>query len=655
MGFFRLNRHRTVEILAVLLVLTLTLTIWPKLAALLTIYILYKFTVELPLKNYGVLTRFILVFLSIASLNAILGFLAWTVNIPLGYQKVLLIYSLLAIGLVLFRAKRPQVKMPQVWINHDEIFALIVGLAIFCLATLPVLGNHKIVNVTRVIESGGDNNSHIELIQNIDKHAGYVQETYLSREQAIEAKQVPYPQGWHLNLNLIKSSLEGAFGSFTLDTFLYYYHLATAVGLSLLAYFFVMVALSLHHGSKRLSKLAAYSSVGLVTGLIFLGPLFGLFVIGFQTHIAALALLLAELFLLLNLRGVKESADRRYILLLAVILAAAMPYFYLPLWPIALGAIAVFMIEVLGFSSLSTVARQWKQLAIVLALSLLGLGQIIMQLPYLGGGSSALNETGFILEPNNLLLGILLAGSLIYVIYQYGNERLRLVGQISGLTAIFILLVLLYQIATAGEPRYYYYKATYTFILLTAILLSVGLSQALDSVVKTLAKSRLMFLTLTIAFIFISLSLAWLESSKYFRNYWQRDAYGMSEELADAVITIVKQERQNAHRTIAIGSCNREQDIKAMRLARALSANGHTAQQRVIVAQAVSPKAINTFFFIKKYLAEEGNLAVISTDRGLQNRLTEYIGPENSLKIRFVDLDYSRQEKKNTSCPNLLR
>lgn len=609
----------------------------------------------LPSQANRLITRVLISVLLLASLNSLLGFFAWLINEPINYRELIPVYTLLAFGLSLNHLRSAS-KIKQ-WpsISKEELVALSLSTVVLFIALAPIIIKPTAVNTTRVLMTGGDNTSHIWITNIVEDRSGYVQDLYSNREISLKAKLVPYPQGWHINMVLAKQTLESAMGSFQLERFLHLYHLFSAAGLALLAYFFLMTCFAVHKKLK-INRLAVYSAILLIAGLLFSGPFFALYAIGFHTHIAALAMFFALLVLLMGLLEIPGSKQSlRFPLIMGALLTAGVPYVYLPLWPIALGALVVFSVHLLGIRSIKDTVREWKIITGMSVVAAFGFGQIIMQAPYFSSGSSALNESGFILEPNTLLLAVLLGILLIFAVYEYSNERVRLLSQVAGLSAIIALLPLTYQLLTTGSPRYFYYKMAYTFILLAAALLTLAISKLLSVVIASVGKNRAAIIGLAAFIIFSIASVAWAKSSTYFQLYVKQKPYGMSEELADAVITIVKKEPQNAIRTVAIGSCNREQDIKAMQLARALTVDANLSHQRIITTQVNYPIASKTFAAIEKYLGQEGKLIVVSTDKDLQNALTEYLGADRAAKIRFVDLDYGSTAKEQPLCPDALR
>lgn len=650
----QLNQRNKVIIESICVLGGLGLAIlYPFFSLILGFYVIYKIALFLPVKNFGIITRFAISTLLIICANSLLGFFAWVFKIKVGNNLLIILYSLIVIGLLVISSRTVSRNSKKyIFIKIEEVFALTIALSIFIFTLFPLIPNHSAIIATRIITSGGDNLSHLELLHAVNKEGGYVQGTSSDLRHELTAVLIPYPQGWHINLSILKNGIETVSGRFPLERFLYFYYIACCANLAILTYLFIVLGLTVSESLKRTYKFANYLSVGLFTALLMTGPFFDFFMFGFQTQIAALGLFLGEILLLLSLHNTKETRSRKILLFLSLIIAGGISYIWLFLWPIALAAIFLVVHDIYR-PKIKDLILNWRLVVLSCLVGSFGLGQVLFQVLFTGGGSN-INAPGHILEPNNLLLTILLLVVYIFVLYSYKIKEIRILGQITGAAAVFSMLVLVFQLLTVDEPRYFYYKSTYTFIILSFILLACALSIVISTSVKKIGNSRFNFVILAILMVIASINLAWTTSSKGFRLYEQGKPYGMSEELADAVISIVKADPKYGHRLIAIGSCNREQDIKAMRLAVALTGDPDIEQKDIVNSQSSSSSRLKTFNAIKKQLDTEPGLFVISTDYPTQNKLIEYLGDDVN-KIKFVDLDYGRAEKTPILCPNLLR
>jgi len=648
----QLDRRVLLEIAALFLGVALTLLVTPKLAIFVFVYVFVKSIRLLPLPQFGALTRAIILLLAFLSFNTILGFVAWALKIKLGGLVLVVAYSIIMAILMLIIPKQSD-KPQGDRIQKREIFALVAALAILAVILLPIKDKPNGIVASRIITYGGDNISHLEFFNVIDKNEGYVQDDLFKLEHVLTAKLIPYPQGWHLNLSIVKDFVEQGIGPMSLDEFLLFYHVASGICFAIFVYLFFMLGLTIQDRIKGATRVAKYVSVSFLSALLFTGPFFAFFAFGFQTHLVATALFMVQLLILMATPEIKDRAQQKYLFYLALLIASGIAYVWLFLWPVAIVAVALFAINNLGLT-IKNFYKEWAFIGLALLFASLGIGQVLYQVMFVYAAN--INEPGFILEPNNLLLISLMLIAYVFVLFAYKNDRIRMLGQITGVSVIFSLLVLAYQLYKVGEPRYFYYKSTFSFILLSFLLLAAALSMIISAVIKVLSKgSRFNQFTIFVALVLAGTSLVWTVSSKQFRLYVQAKPYGMSEELADAVLTIVKTNPKEGHRVIAIGSCNRESDIKAMRLAVALSNDPSLKQQNVIEAQVTSPHAQTVFKVIDDYMEVEENLTILSTDTGLQKKLSEFLGEDKVKRVRFVDLDYSKKVKTPEDCKHFLR
>lgn len=643
--------RRWLEVILVVAAILLSIFIIHKLAFLVIAYSFYRIMRVLPSPFGGVITRFILTFLIFFSLNTILGFAAWLLHISLSVHLMTAFYGVVALLLALF--SRNSIQQPiGLSSSAEEITTLAVAIAIFFAAFAPFIHGHTPLLATRVLAAGGDNMGHFELTYAVDKNQGYIQNHYYSASGIITGTLTPYPEGLHLNVGILGRVFQAATHPFDIGGKLFFFLVATDVNLALLTYLFVIYCFSLNRRILAAGgRLATYLSVLTVTGLMFLGPFFSLFAIGFQPELASLTLLLSEVLLLNSVLGISDKARQKTALLFAAILVSGIAYTYIVLWPIALVALLLGYHQMIGLSKVQ-LAKHKFLVAALTGIIAAGLGQFFYQLLY--QSSTSVNQNGFIPEPNNFLLLFLFTVSALFILYRHKGPTIKLLSRLLIFSAVITILLLIYQLISVGELRYFYYKSAYTFILLAAALGTVAISLLIYRVLKATDLKPYAFGGLILLVVLSVGGLVWAERSQYFNLYAQEKPFGLSLELADGILTIDNKNPDDGHRVIAIGSCNREQDIDAMRIAAALTNNPNPGQEAVYRAQMFSPHRSRTFAAIKKYLKTQPYLIVLSTDYGTQQALTRYLGKQAS-KIRFVNLDYGHTYKNIVSCPNFLR
>lgn len=648
-------QHKHVESIAILISCLVVATILPTLIVVVLPYIFYKLVVLIPLRHIGVLTRSVLVLLTLLCLNTMIGFGAWVLGIPITISIIILLYGVLVSLLIVFTPLSANKSSSQVLLQGREVFGLIIAVAIFIVIALPLTTRHyetaNPVIPVQLISYGGDNISHIALLKAVDLSQGYAQDYPNKLSDTLNARYIPYPQGWHLNLSILKSFIEIFSDTFSTKQFLIFYYLASGLGMSLLAYMFIILGMSIQESLKTSNRFAGYLSIGTMAAILFMGPIFTFFALGFQTLIVAMLLFLAELFLLLELLNQKNRSTQKQITYLSIVIATGISYVWFFLWPVAVATVVLFVVSNFRLYSRTSYAENAKFIVACSALGAVGLGQLFFQVVF-GPDSPTVNNTGLTLEPNNFVLLSFALIVFVFVVYLYENARVRYIGHVAFISAVFALVILAYQLITVGEPRYYYFKATYTFIILGVMIIGATLSVALSNIFrgKGLGRGKVVLLcaSLTVAMISISFTL----SSKEFRLYLEQKPYGISAELANAVLNFAATDSKLSHRVVAIGSCNREDDIVAMRFAETLLNNPTDTTQDVAIAQLTSPYYPRTFSSIKNSMGSKG-LLVISSDYPAEQKLKQFLGSDAG-RVDFIDLDNARTPKPSSACPNLL-
>ena len=273
---------------------------------------------------------------------------------------------------------------------------------------------------------------------------------------------------------------------------------------------------------------------------------------------------------------------------------------------------------------------------------------------FLSTKQAAINEPGQITIINGFALWGSFGLAVIYALSKPTTKIFRGVLWAALSAALFSVGVMVYQLSTVGELRYYYYKSLYTVLVLTGTILVSFFAGSLAKIIYSQPrKIALGFLAILTA---SSIGFAWAGATPQTNDYVREKPYGLSIEMADAISTIVKTRPQYLQNTFAIGSCNRVQDIKATQLIIALSGinNGTDA---ISSAQFFSPKEHDTFSEVAAYLKiTKGKLIVISSDRAVEKALTSYLGSRAG-RIEFVRLGdaASGVEKPVSACPERLQ
>lgn len=639
---------RLVFILLTLSVFFLSLDLRPLSALCVVLTLAYVF----PLKKAGPITRFMLALTFYASFNSILAIIFWVARISLPTGLLLGIYIAGLFLIVLFARSIFEPYLPQnLKTQKEEWIGLVIALMVGVIAFLPFWSDRRDTNLIRILGAGGDNLSHLELSRATDQSHGLIYGNLDEIGDKVTEKLLAYPEGWHFNQSTAKQLIESMFGQLNLQKTLLLYHFVAAAWLALLSFFLALLSFRLAQAAVSDPTVAIMS--GVFSSLVLISAqLFAFFSYGFQTQLAAFALFLAELLCLLTLYEADNERESTIGLILALIFATATSFVWLFIWPVAMAAVGVVLIDSLGLN-LKNFTRRLPYLVLTLLFTGLGTLQIWIQSRFaVDGQGNHLNEPGFIPDVNNFLLLALLLTSLIYYIRRRNNPLVRLIGLAASMAAIFSLAVMAYQLSTVGEVRYFFFKSTYTFVLLAAILLS-GLVAEIMAIMVNEDKNRRV--TLILLGIFIG-ALVWTSGSKPTRLYIEQKPYGMSEEVADAIASIAKYQPDRADRVVALGSCNREQDIKAIRWLMPLTGKTNLRQQGIAETQMLTSQKLTVFRQIKQYQQKlpDGRLIILAGDETMGQQLLGYLGSEAD-KVTLVDLDPGRTKKTEVTCPQLLR
>jgi hypothetical protein len=358
----------------------------------------------------------------------------------------------------------------------------------------------------------------------------------------------------------------------------------------------------------------------------------------------ALTQMLAAVLILFE--AARTKGRRLGLVATASILATSTAFTWLFIWPVVITAIILF--------SCFYMKNKYKHLSLVLLVCSLAFIQVWVQLT-ITVKKAGVNEMGSVIPINNIfLLGILCMVSM-YALVKNKVVEVRVVSLFTAITALFSITVMVYQLISVGELRYYFYKSAHTFILLAAIMLTALIAQALSWFIHYNTASWQLLASSAILLIFASMSLGWSQRSLQANDYITHKPYGISLEMADAINTLYGNSQNSLPNTIAIGSCNRAQDIKAINLITAISGRTSPADA-VASAEFYSPQAVDTFEAIKddqRFATKP--LTIISSDYNLEQDLQSYLG-KNSRGIKFVDLGgYHSSSGASSACPERLK
>jgi len=606
----------------------------------------------------GIVTKLAVSFILVTTLVVFLATIAWLVHLKLSSALLLsaLAVCLAATQLLLTRSGLPTRGRLQITL-HDSI-ALLVAVAAMLLVFLPVLQDSSGARLARLVTAGGDNTSHLEMVKTDDLNRGL---PYGSADRVHNGAYANYPQGWHLNVAFMKWLTEPVihYARAPRNTLLLFY-LEACLWFGLLIFFMVRLSLLVTELlPRRLRNPWALLGVAAVGVLVTLHWLLGLFIHGFQAQIASFTFLLLELFFLLL--AAQQPVQKRYpLFLLATAMAVANNFIWLFIAPVT------FVLVAVAFGAVVVRERRLPPLKVWIALAVLAGFAVVQPLLYklypAGIQIPLLLQLGDVQHTSMMTLGCLAVVAGIYTVVRWENRLLRWVSIAGGMALLFSLYLFIYQLNTIHELRYFYFKSTYMFIMLVAIVLAALVYEGLAwllSQKNTAGKGQLprtlrnaLVITGTLA---LGVALGWQTRTPYVGEYVQSTVSGISGAQAGPLIDAVGAAPDSGYYVAFLGSCDRGDDIRASQLADSLAfAPAPSLPHGVSFApgeadENVQFKSIRTF-------AEHTDhpVTVISSDQVLEHKLEAYMGNEAG-KLKIVSMDATPETEPISQCPNRTR
>ena len=254
----------------------------------------------------------------------------------------------------------------------------------------------------------------------------------------------------------------------------------------------------------------------------------------------------------------------------------------------------------------------------------------------------------------------ILAILVVYTYFRFENIRLRILFLYALVAILFSIGLMEYQLAKVHAVRYYYFKSTYTYILLVAPLLGAlggELTQSLLSYRPKIHLPSWAHRSIVVAVVIIVGSVSfWSLKSVAFSNLVNDRLSGISPAQADAITNLLHQNPQNGYRLIPIGSCNRGDDIRAMLFANALAYTPNNSLPNINLNVELTPLNEATLFKQINYFLNHHpeRIYILSSDQVIGNNLMQALG-RNAHFIQLINLDPTPQTEPVSQCPNRVR
>lgn len=602
----------------------------------------------LPFKS-GIITRLAISYSLLVSIIGLIAVAAWFVNLPLNATVILiLILALLYIALAINK-KWGQEEQRSLRTDTHELAASALAFATMIFIAMPVLQNPNASQLLRAISAGGDNSAHMNMIKTDDLNQGIA----YGRDNRVNTPDgaLTYPQTWHFNV---------AFTKWMSDPLLNYservgmqlglFYATAVLWFGLLVFFMARLGLRLAELTIGNKGLAGIIGVLAVCGGIAIHWLLQLFTYGFQTQTATLALVVAEMLILVQAFTL-APAKRYPLLLLATILAVGCNFVWVFVMPVTFGAI--------GLGLLLTIISTKKLPPLYFIVGFAGLTGLALVQPLLFVIFPVAYEFPMILQrglinPTSMLALLTIMTIVIgYLVVRSKNTPLRITTIVAGGALAFSIGLMFYHLHTIHELRYFYYKSTYTFIVLGGPLLGVILADLIhQTFIKTPNLGRRVLLLLISISITATGLVWWQIKDPAAIQYTNGTLGGMSPQVAEAIINQVAKGSSISKGTTFIGSCNRGDDIRANQFITSLTPIAFkkgTSFDTGDLDERVVFNAIKTAAG-----APPHPITIISSDQVVTSRLRAHLAG-NVSNVTIIELDATPETEPITQCPDRIR
>lgn len=340
-------------------------------------------------------------------------------------------------------------------VNAEDGWALLVA-AVCAAILLAPWATREVSGQLAYMQPGEDNASHLALVSAIRDAGGLVFRA--DSAPGLMPGLQKYPQGVHSHVAGISELVYGG-GAVTVPSAVQSYSFAILFAYGVMTVALAMLAMTLARVCGAASSGRGVAAAG-VAALTLGGPVFSLVSFGFFPQIAAYAALALLCVVATDPVWAEHPWARLSVAVACLALIGSSYYFVLPVGALAVTAMLV-----------SSGANRRQRLlwtgAVALAVSLLALPIVLTSLG--SGASNALNAVGGVrfLDRPKLAVAVVISALLLF----RAREQ-QTVGRVAGWAAavagatLFSYAIGEYQLNTAGQYAYYFFKSLYTIELL---------------------------------------------------------------------------------------------------------------------------------------------------------------------------------------------
>jgi hypothetical protein len=602
----------------------------------------------------GFFTKLVVSFGTAVGLVTGIATVAWAVHVPLSSGSILSVLFVLVATTYFVMKKRGIATNHPLKTNAHDIASAIVAAAAVILVMWPVLQESSGARLAMVITGGGDNTSHLEMVKINDLNHGLPYGTH----NRVNNKYLyaSYPQGWHFNVVFLKWLTEPFIHYQNVPrNFLLLFYVVASIWLGMLMFLMARVSLMI---AERLAKarhaLASIAVVAVCTA-VGLHWILGLFTHGFQAQIASFVVFLLEVFFLIE--AFERPAAKRYpALLWAMAAATCINFMWVFIVPVTFG--------LLGIAALVTIFQNKRLPPWYVWLGVVVLGAFASVQPLLYKLYPLHMDIPLVMQRGDVqqtsMYSLLFMAAIIggYAAIRWGNRALRVVLGAATIALAYCLYLFFDQLNAVHELRYFYFKATYLFIMLGALILGAVAYEIMARVLREAprAKGHLARVS-AVALVVLALGamVTYQVRSPYTDQYAQSTLTGIEVGTAWPLINAVSASPENGYYTVFLGACDRGSDIRASQLTEALAYTNMNSLPTLPSFNPGTPEESDQFKAIKEaILANSHTITIVSSDQVVENHLRAYLGDQASKAI-IVSLDTTPETEPISQCPNRTR
>lgn len=606
---------------------------------------LLGYALLLPIKQLGIVSRYVLAFLSTACLIMLCGLFAWVGDININGQIILVVLNVIGLAVALLhRNVVPgfSIKIREC-LQASELFSLIATAAVTSIILLPVLTAASPQSYLSTLSYTDDNLNHLSLVKQISVSNGFIYGNNQAEQNTSTTNLSSYPQGWHLNVSILSDIIRPTEKSVEYSIEAYYFISIMWLGVFTFTFFRYLFGLIEPLKSKGI-MFGALVSIVAIGGKLFTNILVPLFMWGSQPYFAGVTLLLSLLLILQALSALNSERLRKFYLAWAALLATGVSFVYYLFAPIALVLILTGVIYT-HRSQLRRLYRPsfyWAYFA--LSSFFIVLPIIFYVLYFKQTQSSKFNEDGgtLIVSVGTLAFLSLLSGSLMCI---RRKSHFLFLGIASAASFGMTFLIYAYQLYSTGGAHYYYHKAAHLLLIFLALMISALLAPLIK---ETYAKHRKSIFNTAgcILLLFAATLFALSTRHPLFDIYLRRYAtQGLKVEQTNTILQVAKSKESS--QTLFLGSCASYEDGRSMRSLIALSGTTNIYQKTIANLQFDSNNFDQTIDQINKLAKQDTkqNVYIFIDSELLKNKEVKELAMIKNIKFLTTTIE------QPASCP----